>query len=341
MAPSSTIGLSKAQHESLNGIDKATLESQIHQKDLVPLWNTGAPPTAPEPHTKHVPAIWRYEDTKRLLRTAVDIVSAEEAERRAVLMINPGGKSSPHTTDALLAAHQLIIPGERALCHRHTPFAVRFLIEGDQGYTAIDGKKMYMLPGDLIITPQWKWHDHGNEGTKDVIWLDGLNIPLFKLYPIDFTDHYIDSHETQYHDSRPVLDEDCQDMKFPWVVMQKRLDDIPGEYVSQEYRLPGGSSVSRTVGAYAERLSQDATSHVRKDTVSRVFQVHAGRGSTEVTSPDGKSSYTLTWGPGDAFTIPAWHEFVNRADSGGPKVYLFYFSDQPLQTNLGLYRSKY
>lgn len=339
MSPS--VELFEAESELVPRLDKAGLEKQIALNNLVPLWNTGAPPTAPEPHTKHIPAVWRYEDTKRLLRKAVDIVSAEEAERRAVLMVNPGPKCSPHTTDVLLAAHQLIIPGERALCHRHTPFAVRFLIEGENGYTAIDGKKMYMLPGDLIITPQWKWHDHGNEGTKDVIWLDGLNIPLFKLYPVDFTDHYTDGHETQYHDSRPVLDEDCQDMKFPWAVMQKSLDDTPASYASREYTLPGGSSVSRTIGAYAERLEPGISSHARKDTVSRVFQVHAGRGSTEVTSPDGTSSYKVTWGPGDAFTVPAWHDFVNCANGDSPKVYLFYFSDMPLQANLGIYRSKY
>lgn len=341
MSPARIISPSETQPKLLTGLDKVTLEKQIRQKDLVPLWNTGAPPTAAEPHTKHIPAVWRYEDTKRLLLTAVDIVPAEEAERRALLMINPGGKSSPHTTDILLGAHQLIIPGERAVCHRHTPFAVRFLIEGEQGYTAIDGKKMYMLPGDLIITPQWKWHDHGNEGTKNVIWLDGLNIPLFKLYPIDFTEHYEDDHPTQYHESRPVPDVDCQDMKFPWSIMQKKLDTIEGGHAAEEYFLPGGSPVSKIISAFAERLSPGAASCVRRDTTSRIFQVHAGSGTTEVTASNGKSSYTLAWGPGDSFTVPAWHEFVIRADGDSPEVYLFYFSDKAMQINLGIYRSQY
>lgn len=112
---------------------KQNLEKVIRGKELVPLWNTGAPPTAPEPHTKHIPAVWRYEDTKSLLVRASEVVDAAEAERRAVLMINPGPRQSPFTLDTLLAAHQLILPGEQAICHRHTPFAVRFLIEGDQG----------------------------------------------------------------------------------------------------------------------------------------------------------------------------------------------------------------
>lgn len=96
-------------------------------------FSSGAPPTAHIPHSNHTPAVWKYGETKGLLLRAADLVDAKAAERRAVLMINPGPKQAPFTLDTLLAAHQLIIPGEQALCHRHTPFAVRFLIEGDSG----------------------------------------------------------------------------------------------------------------------------------------------------------------------------------------------------------------
>lgn len=116
---------------------KASLEKVIRSHELVPLWNTGGPPTAPFPHSKHIPAVWKYEETKSLLLRAAELVDAKEAERRAVLMINPGPKQPPFTLDTLLAAHQLIIPGEKALCHRHSPFAVRFLIEGDKGWYLI------------------------------------------------------------------------------------------------------------------------------------------------------------------------------------------------------------
>lgn len=114
---------------------KAELNEAISQKDLVPLWSLGAggPPPSNEPHSRHIPAVWKYEDTKALLLKAAEIVDAKEAERRAVLMINPGPKQPPFTLDDLLSAHQLLLPGERAICHRHTPFAVRFLIEGDSG----------------------------------------------------------------------------------------------------------------------------------------------------------------------------------------------------------------
>ncbi|KAM0816019.1 putative Zn(2)-C6 fungal-type domain-containing protein [Seiridium cardinale] len=316
---------------------KASLEKVIRDHELVPLWNTGAPPTAYIPHSKHIPAVWKYEETKSLLLRAADLVDAKEAERRAVLMINPGPRQPPFTLDTLLAAHQLIIPGEQALCHRHTPFAVRFLIEGDSGYTAVSGKKMFMAPGDLIITPSWNWHDHGNAGQTNVIWLDGLNIPLFKHIPVDFTEHYEEKYGALTHDSKVVSDDEASDMKFPWVKTQSRLDAAGGNYATFEYLLPHGKSVSTTIGAYATRVAAGKASRPVQETSSNIFQVHSGKGYTEVTSPDGEQ-YTLRWGKSDSFCIPSWYRFQIFAED--EDAYLFSFSDKPMQATLGYYRSK-
>jgi len=109
------------------------LEKSIKDHGLAALWNVGRHVTLPEPRTQHIPAVWRYQDTRAHLLQAGELVPAEEAERRALIMINPGPQTPPHTLDTILSAHQLLLPGERALCHRHTPFAVRFLIEGHHG----------------------------------------------------------------------------------------------------------------------------------------------------------------------------------------------------------------
>lgn len=128
---------------------KTDLDKAIRQKDLQSLWSLGSsgPPPSNEPHSRHIPAVWKYEDTKALLLKAAEVVDAKEAERRAVLMINPGPKQPPFTLDTLLSAHQLLLPGEQAVCHRHTPFAVRFLIEGDAGESLIrhDGSQCGLL----------------------------------------------------------------------------------------------------------------------------------------------------------------------------------------------------
>ena len=65
-------------------------------------------------------------------------------------------------------------------------------MEGENASTAVDGERVYMSPGDLVLTPSWAWHDHGSETDKPVIWMDGLDIPLvqslnamfFQLYDV-------------------------------------------------------------------------------------------------------------------------------------------------------------
>lgn len=47
-----------------------------------------------------------------------------------------------------------------------------------------------MAPGDVILTPSWHWHDHGNEGSDPVFWLDGLNLPIFTRLPVNFAELY-------------------------------------------------------------------------------------------------------------------------------------------------------
>lgn len=140
MAPSATLGVTPAAAsgpaptKTLSGSapsSREELEKKIIDTRLVSLWSS--PVSVEEPSTKHIPAVWKYAETRELLCTAGEIVPAAESERRALIMINPGPNKPPYTTDTLLGAHQLLLPGEKALCHRHTPFAVRFLIEGSKG----------------------------------------------------------------------------------------------------------------------------------------------------------------------------------------------------------------
>jgi gentisate 1,2-dioxygenase len=124
---------SKQESNISSKTSRLHLDKKIEENGLAALWNVGANVTIPEPRTKHIPAVWRYKDTKALLLEAGERVPAAESERRALIMINPGPRKPPHTLDTILSAHQLLLPGEQALCHRHTPFAVRFLIEGRSG----------------------------------------------------------------------------------------------------------------------------------------------------------------------------------------------------------------
>lgn len=195
-----------------------------------------------------------------------------------------------------------------------------------------------MAPGDLIITPVWNWHDHGNEGGDNVIWLDGLNIPLFKHIPVDFTTHYVDEYGVETHPSILVKDSEAEEMKFPWTSMAARLDAEAKEHASLEYKLPNGDSVSTTVGAYAHKIRAGGKSERRRETASYMFQVHQGKGWTEVISSAGEK-IVLRWGKGDTFCVPSWWSWVNHAESD-EDVYLFNYGDRPMLEKLGFWREE-
>lgn len=118
----------------------------------------------PAPNPKATVASWKYDEIRPLLLEAGRLVAADEAERRVLMLVNPNMRA-PYTTDTIYAGLQLILPGETAPAHRHTAFALRFIVEGERGFTAVEGKKVIMRRGDVILTPSWQWHDHGHEGT--------------------------------------------------------------------------------------------------------------------------------------------------------------------------------
>ena len=114
----------------------------------------------------------------------------EEAERRVLILENPGLRGTSQITSTLYAGLQLIMPGEVAPAHRHTQSALRFIIEGSGAYTTVDDKKVLMEPGDFVITPAWRWHQHGNDGAEPMVWLDGLDIPMVAHFNSTFREDH-------------------------------------------------------------------------------------------------------------------------------------------------------
>jgi gentisate 1,2-dioxygenase len=143
---------------------------------------------------------------------------------------------APYTTDTLYAGLQLVMPNETAPAHRHTAFAMRFIIEGNGGFTAVHGKRIKMNRGDVILTPTWNWHDHGKDGSGPMIWLDGLDLPLWQFFPVHFVEHF---KESRY----PADDVDTakSPIVFPWDRMKNLLDEKPGEWATDRYLKENGS----------------------------------------------------------------------------------------------------
>ena len=150
------------------------LYAEMRPASLYPLWEVMAGLVTPEPRSAAVPHLWAYGPARDYLLRAGDLISAEQAERRVLILENPALPGSSAVVPSLYAGLQLILPGEIAPCHRHTQSALRFVLEGDGAYTAVDGERAVMRPFDLILTPNWQWHDHGNETRERMIWLDGL-----------------------------------------------------------------------------------------------------------------------------------------------------------------------
>lgn len=175
---------------------------------MEPLWTRMSTMVPPSPNPVCQPYLWRYGDCLPYLSKAGNLVTEQMAERRVLMLVNPAMgmntlcllpmlfcsftdffSEAPHTTDTMYGGLQLVNPGEVAPAHRHIAYAARFIIDGN-GYTAVEGKKLPLMRGDVVITPTWHWHDHGNESNEPVVWLDVLNLPLFTYARVNFAESY-------------------------------------------------------------------------------------------------------------------------------------------------------
>ena len=133
---------------------------------LAPLWEVLKGLVPREPKSRAVPYQWKYDEIRPLLLESGSLLTAEEAERRALVLENPSFPGESRTTSTMYAAIQLIMPGETAPAHRHTASALRFMIEGEGAFTVVGGERTIMRRGDFVITPAWAFHDHGNSGQR-------------------------------------------------------------------------------------------------------------------------------------------------------------------------------
>ena len=159
---------------------------RIAQQGMTPLWEVLKNLVTREPVTPVKPALWRYADVRPLLMESAGLISAEQAERRVLVLENPGLPGQSSITHSLYAGIQLVMPGEVAPQHRHTQSALRFILEGNGATTTVGGERLPMYPGDLVLTPSWHWHDHQNHTDKPMIWMDGLDIALVRILDASF-----------------------------------------------------------------------------------------------------------------------------------------------------------
>src|SRR6202045_4566827 len=180
---------------------------KIDGENLSALWNVMGGVITAEPKSACRPHLWKFDAIRDYMTEAGDLITAKEAERRVLVLENPGLRGQSRITTSLYAGVQLVLPGEVAPAHRHTQSALRFVLQGDGAYTAVNGERTIMHEGDFIITPPWAWHDHGNPSNEPIFWLDGLDIPVVQMLDASFAEH-LDVDEQPIY--RPVGDSDAR-----------------------------------------------------------------------------------------------------------------------------------
>jgi gentisate 1,2-dioxygenase len=298
---------------------------------MAPLWESLAALAPPEPKPKARPHLWAYHEARAHLLQAGKLITAEEAERRVVVLANPGLPGALQATDTLYAGLQLILPGEVAPAHRHSQSALRFVMEGKGAYTAVDGRKAWMSPGDFIITPAMTWHEHGG-GDGPVIWLDGLDVPLVGFLAAGFRD------ELGSRSLPPVEQAGSPAFAWPYERMREALMRLAGDEEIDpwrghvlDYRHADGRWAMPTLGPSLTLLPEGFRTRPYRSLAGAVASLVEGR----VRAVAGGERFEL--GPRDLIALPGWTacEFEALEDS-----VLFAFSDRPVYEALGLWREE-
>jgi gentisate 1,2-dioxygenase len=341
-----------AKEKPANAAEREAYYARIRQQNLTPLWEALHGLITKEPKPKAVPYQWQYEKVRGPLLEAAHLITAKEAERRVLVLENPGLTGTSQITDSLYGGLQLIMPGEVAPAHRHTQSALRFVVEGKGAYTAVNGEKTIMHPGDLVLTPSWHWHDHGNESDEHMIWLDGLDVPIVAAVTGAFAEGY---GEDRYPVSRPEGDALARYgsglmpvgyerkslaspvFNYPYERTREALEkltrtsEMDERYgVKLRYVNPvDGGWVMPTIATSIQLMPKGFSGKALRTTDSTIYMVVEGTGRSRIGDQE------FAWKPWDVIVAPSWARQQHFADD---TAVVFSYSDRAVQEKLGLYR---
>lgn len=328
---------------------------ELRNLNLVPLWpslRSVLPPKVPTRHTKAT--LWEYKTLRPLLIKAGELTPIEKAERRVLVLANPGhGLEKMQASAAIYLGMQLLLPGEWAPSHRHTPNAVRMIVEGEGAYTTVDGEKCPMSRGDLILTPTGLWHEHGHDGSEPVVWLDVLDLPL--MYYIEASYHINGDRQTitpgqsdkQYaragivpsqvfersKKAYPMLRYAWKDAKLALENMATdnlELENIQVNYVNPET----GTDAENVLGYYALMLRPSQTLRLPARSPAQVFHVIEGAVQAQVVGQ------TFNMQEADTCCSPGYENVILQNLHEHQAAFIFIADESPLHRKLGIYENR-
>ncbi len=329
-----------------------TYRRDLTAQNLVPLWpslRAVLPPNKPALRTQAT--CWPYQGLRPLLLQAGELTPMEKAERRVLVLANPGhGLEKMQASSTIYLGMQLLMPGEWAPAHRHTPNAVRMVVEGEGAYTTVDGEKCPMQRGDLILTPTGLWHEHGHDGDKPVVWLDVLDLPMIYYMETSYVQEGKRQNLTSTEAERayqqggvtpsPMFNRSGKAfpmLRYPWVAVraalealakaQPDIDAVQVAYVNPET----GADCQKILGFSALMLRAGETLKLPARSTAMVF--HAIEGGMQVSC----DTATFTLAVADTCCIPGYTPIILRNTQANQASFIFIADDAPLQKKLGVY----
>ena len=342
-------------------------ETGLEASGRVATGRVGAAQLKPQPHHWRWREIAPYLDRIAEIARNADVSPIELAERQQFLLTNPGLGGRLQVTATMRCAVSIYNPGDVAPVHIHTPNASRTILSENGGYTTIEGERCEAARGDLILTPNGTWHDHGNDGAEPVVWIDVLDFPLMEFLDCVWLDEKCPGETTGNAPAQAVTCQPGHSHRLygagglvPGFAAHRRgfghgtspmfhyrgadvraaLDGLgpeaadPYEAVSLRFVNPvTGAPVFPTLDYRAMLLRPGEETRLKRETAGTLYQVIDGSGVTEVA---GKR---IEWQKNDIFVVPgfAWRRHANI----GEKDAVFYaVSDAPLLEKIGQYRAQ-
>ena len=329
------------------------LDQDMAGKNLSGYWRLGMEGLPDYPVTSVQPCLWKWQDIYDSLVRAGEVISLENSERRVVRLVNPGlDRKHAFATHTIQVSFQFVKPGENARAHRHTPAALRFVIQGSGAYTTVNGQQCVMEPGDLILTPNMTWHDHSNDGSAPIVWLDGLDFPLITALHQVMQERFTERRQPIEKSSEAVMSGLGSSMRhglplndffhYKWRDTEpalRALATTPANRDSHdgyllEYRNPvNGGPTMTTIQCAVQLLPGKEETQTHRHTSTVMYHVFRGQGATQI------GERRFNWQKGDTFVVPLWHEHRHINDAADEAI-LFSMSDAPALRALGLYREE-
>ena len=296
--------------------EREAFYGRIDKSNLTALWTVLSALVTTEPKSACVPYLWRFREIREAMVEAGGLITAKEAERRVLILENPGMRGQSKITTSLYAGVQMVLPGEVAPAHKHSQSALRFILEGSGAHTTVNGEKTLMEVGDFVITPSDAWHDHGNETSEPMFWLDGLDIPLIQFLDGSFLEHHTEDAQAvtkpegdalaRYGANMLPVDQRRRSVtspifNYPYSRSREALERMRNanewdachglkmRYINPET----GDHAMPTIGAFLQLLPKGFKSSRYRSTDATIFTAVEGSGRSRI------GDTTVEWGPKD------------------------------------------